>query len=579
MKHARHIWIAFGLCLTVVIVAMGWLSAMVLRLERAEAQTQRQAAFEENVRLALWRMDSALTGVIAQENAYPYFFYSPFYPAERAYDRMFAQLDPGEVLIPSPLLAQDSPYILLHFQFAPKGTLTSPQAPAGNMLDLAEARYASYESIEAATARLRELRSRLSRDTLLGALPRSRPPAPTAREEPADENLRQQMLRNASEWQARASNVAQESSQRQAASRTVRRPPGIGEGLLQPVWLDTTLILARTVSVGKETYIQGCWLDWPALKTWLLKSIEDLLPHGALEPVRARSDEDPARMLAALPLKLVPGPAPDSPATHTSPITVSLIVAWVCVLLGASAIAVLLSGAISLSERRGAFVSAVTHELRTPLSTFRMYTEMLAEGMVPDQDKRQQYLATLHAEANRLAHLVENVLAYARLERGRTGARPETLTLRDLLDRVCGRLAEHAQRSGMTLEVDAGEDVLSTTVRTDTSAVEQVLFNLVDNACKYAASAANKVIHIGAARTGGSVALKVRDHGPGIAASEAKRLFKPFTKSAADAANSAPGVGLGLALSRRLARQMGGELYLDTSVTDGACFVLTIPAG
>ena len=83
---------------------------------------------------------------------------------------------------------------------------------------------------------------------------------------------------------------------------------------------------------------------------------------------------------------------------------------------------------VALSERRGAFVSAVTHELRTPLTTFRMYAEMLAEGMVPSPEARQKYLETLRREADRLAHLVENVLQYARLERGRPGGRRENVT-------------------------------------------------------------------------------------------------------------------------------------------------------
>ena len=82
----------------------------------------------------------------------------------------------------------------------------------------------------------------------------------------------------------------------------------------------------------------------------------------------------------------------------------------------------LLAGVVALSERRAAFVSSVTHELRTPLTTFRMYADMLARGMVPDAERRQQYLETLRTEAERLTHLVENVLSYARLERGRGGA-------------------------------------------------------------------------------------------------------------------------------------------------------------
>ncbi|MDP6381487.1 MAG: HAMP domain-containing sensor histidine kinase, partial [Phycisphaerae bacterium] len=229
--------------------------------------------------------------------------------------------------------------------------------------------------------------------------------------------------------------------------------------------------------------------------------------------------------------------------------------------------------------RRGAFVSAVTHEMRTPLTTFRMYAEMLAEGMLTDEAKRRQYLGTLRREADRLGHLVENVLAYARLDGGRPGSRLTSVTAGELLDETRQRLAERAEEVAMDLVVEAAEDARMATVRVDRSAVEQILFNLVDNSCKYAASASDQRIHIEAHRSAGGVSLRVRDHGPGIADGDAKRLFRAFSKSARDAAHSAPGVGLGLALSRRLARSMGGELSLETGAGEGAAFVLTLPGG
>src|ERR1043165_39773 len=110
-----------------------------------------------------------------------------------------------------------------------------------------------------------------------------------------------------------------------------------------------------------------------------------------------------------------------------------LMAAWACIELTIVATAVTLRGIVSLSERRGAFVSAVTHELRTPLTTFKMYSEMLASDMVRDAQKRRQYLETLCSEANRLSHLVENVLAYARLERGSARGRVETVMLVNLI--------------------------------------------------------------------------------------------------------------------------------------------------
>jgi signal transduction histidine kinase len=236
-------------------------------------------------------------------------------------------------------------------------------------------------------------------------------------------------------------------------------------------------------------------------------------------------------------------------------------------------VAALLWGVVRLSERRAAFVSAVTHELRTPLTTFRLYAEMLAEGMVPDSQRRQEYLLSLRREADRLAHLVENVLSYARLERGRRGGAVGPIALGELVDRAEQRLAAHAEQSGMTLVVEGRESAAGAVVLANPSAVEQVLLNLVDNACKYAAAATDRRIHVALRCGAGEAALVVRDHGAGVPLSARRRIFRSFSKSARDAAETAPGIGLGLTLSRRLARDMGGDLQLDLNVADGACFV------
>jgi signal transduction histidine kinase len=210
-----------------------------------------------------------------------------------------------------------------------------------------------------------------------------------------------------------------------------------------------------------------------------------------------------------------------------------------------------------------------------------MYSEMLAEDMVTDPVKRKTYLATLCSEATRLNHLVENVLAYARLERGSARQRIERIPLGELIERVQPRLVQRADQAGMKLVVEADPTAAQCAVQVDVSVVEQILFNLVDNACKYAASGGGeKVVHLEAApATGNSrfAMLRVRDHGEGISPEAARRLFQPFSKSASEAAGTAPGVGLGLALCHRLSRSLGGELRWDATFRDGACFVLALP--
>jgi signal transduction histidine kinase len=280
--------------------------------------------------------------------------------------------------------------------------------------------------------------------------------------------------------------------------------------------------------------------------------------------------------LAAIPVQISTPPVV-AEAASWSPIRVSLLVAWSCLLLAAAAGAMMLQSVITLSERRGAFVSAVTHELRTPLTTFRMYAEMLAEGMVPDAGQRQKYLNTLRVEADRLSHLVENVLQYARLERSPSGRRREPVTLAAMIDHCQSRLAERAEQAEMKLVVECSEADGAVAVETDLAAVEQILFNLADNACKYAAGAGDKRLHLQFATGARHVTITVRDHGPGIAPAGRRRLFQPFSKSVHEAADSAPGVGLGLALCRRLAIDLGGKLELQSPEGGGAAFVLTLP--
>jgi len=602
MIRPAQTWIVFGLCLAVVLAAMGWISLTTLKLDRAEAEARRQALLEEDVRLALWRMESALGPLIAQETSRPYFAYDSFYAADRAYTRMFSEIRRGDVLVPSPLLTQSSPHILLHFQFDPAGELSSPQVPTGSMREIAEGSYVRPQDIETSAARLAELRTLLDREQVIALLPEE-PPRPVAmsripfrfRGDRASGGPDEQYIRNDAEWQARADNTLV--AQANVNYDPLTRSSDVKQGVMQPAWFGSVLALVRKVSVSGQQYVQGCWLDWTSMREWLLAGVKDLLPAADLKPVSSQPKDEPAtgRVLASLPVRLAPGAVPETMAAGMSPVRLSLVIAWGCVLLAAVAVGVLLRGAVSLSERRGSFVSAVTHELRTPLTTLRMYTEMLADGIVSGEEKTRRYLSTLRAEAERLGHLVENVLGYARLEARSPGALArlvgrntsrrrelapqgvEATALRDLLDRLKARLAQRAEQAGMELVVDVEDDAASLSVRADASAVEHILFNLVDNACKYAASASNRAIHVEAGRKANQAMVSVRDHGPGVTKRDTPRLFRPFCKSARDAANSKPGVGLGLALSRRLARSMGGDLRLDESITDGAAFVLTLP--
>ena len=523
MRPAR-VWLVFAACATALLGAMVWISLTVLRLERAEQQARAQAALEENTRLALWRLDSALIPLLALE---------------------------GRSEMPAEYLAR--------FQIAPGGEVTSPQVPAP-------------------ARRLESLRAIVSGADLAARLPRQPPAPPQSIMAAAADPASIQKNKNVQEYAARQQSLSNSVLSQAAAVPPVLAPRPLPprEGAPAALWVGDVLLLARRVGVGDAEYIQGTWLDWPRLRKDLLASIQDLLPDARLEPVTAGARPDEERRLATLPVRLVTGPAPVPESTGPSPTRLSLAGAWAFAFLAALAVAALLRGVVELSERRHVFVSAVTHELRTPLTTFRLYTDMLADGMVTDEARRREYITRLRGEAERLGHLVENVLFYARVESGRGEAAREVVDLQALLPEAQPRLAERAARADLELSV-APREGGPVHVHVDRSAVEQILLNLVDNACKYASRSTPPRIDVQLETMAGRALVRVRDHGPGLSAAERRRLFQPFSKSDRDAANSAPGIGLGLALSRRLARAQGGDLALDTTGEGGAVFVLSLP--
>jgi signal transduction histidine kinase len=255
-------------------------------------------------------------------------------------------------------------------------------------------------------------------------------------------------------------------------------------------------------------------------------------------------------------------------------------VAWAVVAAALAGGWFLTRSSVALGLRRSRFAAAVTHELRSPLTTFRMYSEMLADGMVADATTRQSYLETLKEQSGRLALLVENVLAYARVEEGRFVARQAATTVGDLMQHVRPALERRASDAGLLIRVAFGEpsDLAARPLRTDADAVQQILLNLVDNACKYAADATPAEIAVSLSRRGARLEIEVRDHGPGIAPNLARVVFEPFERGACNG-DARPGVGLGLALARGLARDLGGDLELRAPAAGGggAALVVALP--
>lgn len=310
-------------------------------------------------------------------------------------------------------------------------------------------------------------------------------------------------------------------------------------------------------------------------KVWIAFGLWAAALVAVMGGVTATSELFMATRGAVLPVhavKAVAGAAASAPAPPPTRgrLILRLVVQWAVVLMAIGASGLLLHGALELGERRGRFVAAVTHELRTPLTTLRMYSEMLENGMIQGEVKQRQYLRTIRLETERLERLVENVLVHARLDGGRPVQPAQPIALGETLRALCCRLEERCAQAGMTLLTEFQHDVDAVFIRFDPLALERILFNLVDNACKYAAESSDRRIHLESRQEQDQLFLSVTDHGPGIPANARTRLFAPFYRGE----QTGSGIGLGLSISRHLARQAGGDLRLDAAYGAGCRMIL-----
>ena len=585
-RHRRW-WAVYALCAAAVLGAVAWISVVALRLENAESQARVDVAHEQSARLALWRMDSWFAPVLAAEAARPVEEYTPV--REAGYAGGWTA---------SPLLDYRSRYVRLHFERIEGQDVTSPQSPTGaareralglgvpvdfmaaNGAVVAEiAPRLDFESTRARIASLEERMADVVREELGGG--RAASPNDYAAQTSWTNSKEQLVGSNRAGTAQRVKNF-------QGARELLVNCAPVGQpgevvrvGPLVAVWIGDDaareLAFVRRVEADSGRALQGFLVDWPTLRADLLEQVTDLFPDADLVPVAEEltADDTTGRVLATVPVALAVPPPPVLQAAD-GPTRQTLWITWAAVISALAAAGVTLRASIAYGERRGRFASSVTHELRTPLTTFRMYAEMLADGMVEDPAQQREYLRTLHAESERLTSVVENVLAYSRLEQGRAAGRVERLPLSALVERLGPRLARRAQEAGAELVVDV-RGPRSDALSVDVEAVGQIVLNLVDNACKYGASSGAPRIELTWQAPPGRLEVDVRDHGPGIDGARRRSVFEPFDRGGRDD-GSVPGIGLGLALSRGLARQQGGDVSLEPVEGAGTRFRLSLPA-
>lgn len=222
--------------------------------------------------------------------------------------------------------------------------------------------------------------------------------------------------------------------------------------------------------------------------------------------------------------------------------------------------------------RKTTFVSNVSHELKTPLTTIRMYAEMLREKRINDERKRESYLAVIADESMRLTRLVNNVLDFSRLEQRRRQYRRENIELAAFLRQVAAMHTDRMRASGIELKTISSP--LEVIVCSDRDALEQTLLNLLDNAAKYAASGGE--VELVLVDGGNCWNIEVADRGPGVPDGHEERIFGSFYRVDDSLTARYPGTGLGLSIGRRLMRELGGDLVYRPRAGGGAEFVMSV---
>jgi signal transduction histidine kinase len=232
-----------------------------------------------------------------------------------------------------------------------------------------------------------------------------------------------------------------------------------------------------------------------------------------------------------------------------------------------------------LAQLKSDFVSTVSHELKTPLTSIRMFAEMLEQGVAQgDVAKMARYHGVIVQESQRLGLLIANLLDYAQIEKGTrryTPSRQRVEQLAQLAVTTFETLRDPEHDGRNVIEVEVSSEAVRADVDVERDVVVQAVLNLLANAAKYGGAENGIEVSVGADPA--AAWISVRDHGPGIPASEQPRIFREFYRSPEAYRSGIEGTGLGLALVKRHIEAMGGTVEVASVVGDGATFTIRLP--
>ncbi|MBM4310878.1 MAG: HAMP domain-containing histidine kinase [Deltaproteobacteria bacterium] len=365
---------------------------------------------------------------------------------------------------------------------------------------------------------------------------------------------------------------------------------------LQTVLLDDNhLYLFRKIQLNNQLYCQGAVIRLYDLLAHLMRKyfadqpmtrfthlsltasgnerIVKTLRAGtvSLNPVFALQRPLP-RPFSFLQAKLTCDTVPGSAARTTLNRVMILLAATI--LIGLLVIYKSVRAVVELSERRAGFVSAVTHELKTPLSTIRMYIEMLEQGIARSQDREHEYYRILGSETSRLSRLINNVLEFARIEKRQRRLNRARGTFDDVFQETAAIMQTQIQKAGFVLRIEREENLPECAY--DREAMIQILINLIENSLKFGARSPVKELLLRCCREGRRVRISLSDSGPGIPRSALKKIFENFYRVDNDLTRTTGGTGIGLALVKSLVTAMGGRVRAVNNDGPGCTIIITM---
>jgi signal transduction histidine kinase len=271
-------------------------------------------------------------------------------------------------------------------------------------------------------------------------------------------------------------------------------------------------------------------------------------------------------------------PAQFTQAARTVKFSLGLLVAILMLTIGIGGWLIVrnLNAELKLARQKTDFVSNVSHELKTPLTSIRMFSELLAEGRITDSTKQQSYLNIITTEAARLTRLINNVLDFSRMERGEKKYRMVDCDLAETIRSTEDAFRPHLEATGFTFKCELPDQTIH--LNADPDALSQILVNLMSNAEKYAADGKEITLQVLVQPSPNSaVEIRVLDRGAGIPKGCGEKIFEKFYRAHDSLNSGVPGSGLGLTIARQIARAHGGDVTYATREGGGSCFTLRLP--